>query len=302
VKLAIELDNVTVRLGTKDVLKGLSIQVAQGTICGLLGPNGSGKTTLCRVILGLLRPQTGSCRLFGHSIVPFPRLLYNEIAVVADWQELPGYMSVSEYFAYQARLYERWDGKLCAKYASDFSLPLPAKIHTLSKGVQAKLALISALVVRSKILIADEPFGGIDIGSKRELMELFVTLAGNEKRTIIISSHHGDELEKLCDSLAFLTNKRIVLHESLQVIQDRYRYLECIVPEAWSFENDVPSDWLNAHVTGRVFSALLTNYDQATTADVLRTIGLREADLSLRTMSVEDVYLAVVEQFKKSTE
>ncbi|MBS4020940.1 MAG: ABC transporter ATP-binding protein [Dethiobacter sp.] len=169
-KMAIELKGLTKTFGAKLAVGNVSLSVPAGSIFGFLGPNGAGKTTTIKIMLGLLRPDSGSVRVLGHDILKDAVTVRGQIGYVAEIQQMYGYMTVNEILAFCRPFYRRWDTQLIEKYLTFFKLPSNEKIKNLSKGMRTQLALVLALVPAPELLILDEPTSGLDTINRQEFL------------------------------------------------------------------------------------------------------------------------------------
>ncbi len=208
------IDKLTKRYGRRTGIDGVTLQVSAGEIFGFLGPNGAGKTTTIRLMLGLLRPNDGSVRIFGLDCWRSSRRVKQEVGY------LPG----------DLRLYARTTGntmlRICGAIrgrdlgapgrtlAELFALDLNVTVRRMSRGMRQKLGLILALAHRPQLLILDEPTASLDPLMQERLMELLRTLAA-EGHTIFFSSHSLSEVERLCDRVAIVREGRLVADETL---------------------------------------------------------------------------------------
>src|SRR5882757_676241 len=158
----IAITDLTRKFGAKTALDNVSIYVPRGCVFGLVGENGAGKTTLIKHILGLLRAETGSVRVFGRDPVTEPVEVLGRIGYLSEQPDLPGWMRVDELLRYTQAFYPRWDAQYAEQLREQFGLDPAGRVKTLSKGQRAKLGLIAAQAHRPDLLILDEPSSGLD--------------------------------------------------------------------------------------------------------------------------------------------
>jgi ABC-2 type transport system ATP-binding protein len=217
---AINLVSVTKTLGKREVLKGISFTVTRGDIFGYLGPNGAGKTTTIRILLGLLRADTGKLDVLGQDINLGQTR--RKIGFALDPDGLYNSMTAEENLEYYARIYrvvqaaERIARLLRAVGLSDRSKD---KVGTYSKGMRQRLALARAMVHNPEILILDEPTAGVDPSGQIEVRQIMLDLATKEKKTIFLSSHNLDEVQRICNRIALIDRGEIKLYGELEVLR-----------------------------------------------------------------------------------
>ncbi|WP_274365564.1 ABC transporter ATP-binding protein [Paenibacillus thermotolerans] len=219
--MAIELHKVSKRF-RGFTLEPLSLRINQGYITGLIGQNGAGKSTTLRILLQLLRPDTGNIRIFGLDPATHGVEIKERIGFVLDENHFYEHLSAEEMKRIIAPFYSSWNEKSFRQYADRFELPLRRKIKQYSKGMKMKLSLAIALSHETELLIMDEPTSGLDPVVRREVIDLLQEYIQNERRTVIFSTHITTDLESVADYIAFLHKGRLVFHETVEDINDRY--------------------------------------------------------------------------------
>lgn len=207
----------------KKAVDDVTLNLATGSICAVLGRNGSGKTTFIRTVLGLYRPDAGSISIFGRD--PFrarPEIL-SRVGYVSE--TFTGYdsMSVAQYLGFLRAFYPKWDNAYSYRLLGNYALPLDAKIRELSKGMQTKLALVGALSHRPEFLVLDDPTLGLDAASSREVFETIHEACKQENATVLMSSHHLDEVESIATHIAFLEGGKLRVSCTLAELRARTR-------------------------------------------------------------------------------
>jgi ABC-2 type transport system ATP-binding protein len=221
----IEIQNLGRRFGTKLALDDVSLTVPRGCVLGLVGENGAGKTTLIKHVLGLLRAEQGSVRVFGLDPVANPPGVLSRIGYLSETRDLPGWMRVNELLRYAQAFYPKWDESYAESLRKQFALEPEAKIKTLSRGELAKAALLVALAYRPEMLVLDEPSSGLDPVVRRDILEAIVRTVADEGRTVFFSSHLLDEIERVSDRIAMIVNGRVVLNGALDEIREAHHHL-----------------------------------------------------------------------------
>jgi ABC-2 type transport system ATP-binding protein len=228
----IEVRNVTRRFGATVALDGVSLSVPRGTVFGLIGVNGSGKTTLIKHLMGLLRPQTGSVRVFGLDPVRDPVGVLSRVGYLSEDNDLPPWMTVAELVRYTRAFYPGWRDDLAEQLRESFGLPAGARIGTLSRGQQARAGLLIALAYRPDLLMLDEPSSGLDPLVRRDILGAIVRTIADEGRTVLFSSHLLDEMEQVADHVAILDGGRVVLSAAMDEVHETHRRLTVRFAEA----------------------------------------------------------------------
>ncbi len=194
--IMLEFKNIKLSYSTKEVLKGLNLQIQSGDIHGILGMNGAGKTTLFRSIYGFLKPTSGSFH-FNEKI-----LLQKQIAFLETENYFYSFMKGREYLELLSDKEKSFD---IDAWNALFELPLQQFTDAYSTGMKKKLAFLGVLALQRPIFILDEPFNGVDIESNEKISLILERLKAQGK-TIIISSHIIQSLTKICDKISYLNN------------------------------------------------------------------------------------------------
>src|SRR5690242_455933 len=211
----IEIQSVTRKFGTKRALDNVSLAVPRGVVFGLVGANGAGKTTLIRHVLGLLKAQTGSVRVFGLDPVKEPVSVLSRIGYLSEEGDLPGWMRIDELMRYMRAFYPTWDEEYAQDLRRQFALDPAAKVNTLSKGQKARAGLLVALAYRPELLLLDEPSSGLDPIVRRDILGAVIRTIADEGRTVLFSSHLLDEVEQVADHVTMIRDGTIVLSAPL---------------------------------------------------------------------------------------
>jgi ABC-2 type transport system ATP-binding protein len=206
----------------EDVIRDLDLTVNQGEVIGLLGRNGAGKTTLLRLALGILEPQQGTVRVFGKDPRQEPEAVKRQVGFVAEDQILPGFLRVREVVDMHRRLYPSWDEDLASELAARFHMSGDQRIKQLSKGQARQVALLCAVAHRPPLLLLDEPAGGLDPAMRREFLETAIQLLGESGSTIVFSSHHMTDVERLASRLVMLHDSQKWIDSALDDVREGY--------------------------------------------------------------------------------
>jgi ABC-2 type transport system ATP-binding protein len=221
----ISIKKLTRRFRSKLALDGVSLEVVRGQVFGLVGANGAGKTTLIKHILGLLKAEDGSVRVFGLNPVTDPVEVLGRAGFLSEDRDLPAWMRVEELIRYTRAFYPKWDSNYAEQLREQFQLEPRALVKHLSRGELAKAGLLLALAHRPELLVLDEPSSGLDPVVRREMLEAIVRTVAEEGRTVLFSSHLLDEIERVSDQVAMMAGGRIVLGGALTEILESHRRL-----------------------------------------------------------------------------
>lgn len=185
-------------------LEDAALVVEPGYVVGLIGPNGAGKTTLLKCLLGLVRPDAGTVRLFGRALDEADAAQLKErIGVVFDTCPFPSEVRVADVAKIGSGAYATWDGLMFAQLARDFGLDMKKQVKSLSRGMGMKLQLAFALSHKPDLLILDEVTAGLDPIARGEVLDILRAFMCDEevgaRRGILMSSHITSDLERIAD-------------------------------------------------------------------------------------------------------
>ena len=233
----IDVTDLVVRYPRGEAVKGLSLQVGPGRCHALLGRNGAGKTTTLRALLGLLRPESGTVRLFGLDPSKSEAEVKARLAWVPDAPGFHPWMTVAETLAWSAALRTKWNLEVQAHLLTRFDLDLTAPTQELSRGQKTQLALVCALAADPELLVLDEPTSGLDPLVRKQFIEAVIGVFQDrepQRKTIIVSTHLISEFEGVVDAFTVMSHGRAVLTTEADEARARFCRLR-----AW-FEGDAP--------------------------------------------------------------
>lgn len=222
----IEIRGLSKSFGRNRVLDDVDLTVPRGSVFGFLGLNGAGKSTTIRILLGLLRPDGGSCRVAGTDPLHEPIATRRRVGHMAENQTMYAWMKVGEIIAWCGRFYPSWDAGLAEELRRQMRLAADAKVGTLSKGQTSKLALLLALAHRPELVILDDPVLGLDPLARRDFLRDVIGQLQARDVTVFFSSHLLYEIEPICDHVAILHGGRIVVSEPVEALRARVKRVE----------------------------------------------------------------------------
>ena len=200
-------------------LEDVTLALPAGCILGLVGENGAGKTTTIKLILNMLRADGGSATVLGQDAAALDK---NDVGVVLDEAGLPQGLNPGQIGRIMSGIFRNWDAACYARYLDRFELPHGKPYKAFSRGMKMKLAIAIALSHNARLLVLDEPTGGLDPVVRDEIVELFSEFTRDADRAVLISSHIVSDLEKICDYIAFLHKGRLVLCEEKDRLLEEY--------------------------------------------------------------------------------
>jgi len=230
----IEIQNLSRRYGKLDAVDGLSLTVRAGKCYGFFGRNGAGKTTTIKCLLNLLRPDSGTARVFGLDPQKHEVAVKSRLAYVPDQVAFYPWMTVSETLEYLASFRKHWNGDIEADLLKRFQLDPKQKSSHLSKGQRTQLALIGAICPEPELLVLDEPTSGLDPIVRREFIETVIGAyqSGDPgRRTVFVSTHLISEFEGLIDEFTIIDQGSNLLTMEADAARDRFRKIRARFPQ-----------------------------------------------------------------------
>jgi len=275
----IQIDRVVKSYGKKRVLDGETFSVNPGETFAYLGRNGAGKTTTIKMLLGLLKPDSGSVRVLGMDPGEEPLEVRKRVGYVAEDQAMFGWMTVGQIISFVAPFYPTWDTKWASELSNRFELPVKTKVKHLSKGQGVRLALLLALAHRPELVILDDPTLGLDPIMRKEFLRDVVTYLHGEEVTVFFSSHLLYEVEPVADSVAILDRGRIVRQDTTENLREGVKRL--ILPAtAEETARKIPG-LLDISRSGRQVVAVVADAPSAIETLRREQIAFDESDLNL---------------------
>jgi ABC-2 type transport system ATP-binding protein len=211
-QLVVETEGLTKRFGERSAVEDVALRVPSGCAFGFLGPNGAGKTTTIRMLLGLTRASAGSMRLLGMAVPSQRQLALRRVGAIVEEPRFHGHLSGRENLRIVAAVrgaeaYARIDGALARVGLADRA---DERVKRYSQGMRQRLGVARCLLADPTLLILDEPTNGLDPAGIIEFRLMIRELVEREGRTVFLSSHLLDEVEKTCDAAAIIDRGRII--------------------------------------------------------------------------------------------
>jgi len=223
----IETKELTKKYGHMAALDHLDITVQKGEVLGYLGPNGAGKTTTIRLLLGLIKPTSGTAAIFGQDATSHAAEIHKRVAYVPGETNLWPNLTGAETLRFLANIHGSVDTTYQKELLQKFAFDPNKKVRSYSKGNRQKIVLIAALATRADLLIFDEPTSGLDPVMAKMFRDE-VQAAKRNGQTVFLSSHMLEEVEELCDRVAVLKSGKLVEIGTLEEL----RHLSALTVEA----------------------------------------------------------------------
>lgn len=286
----IQIQNLVRRYGKLDAVNGLNLTVAPGKCYGFFGRNGAGKTTTIKCLLNLLRPTSGTVRVFGLDPQKNEVAVKSRLAYVPDAVAFYPWMTVRDTLNYLASFRKNWNTSIETDLLKRFELDQAQKTSHLSKGQKTQLALIGAICAEPELLVLDEPTSGLDPIVRREFIETVIGAyqsSGAERRTVFVSTHLISEFEGLIDDFTIIDQGKELLTMNADAARDRFKKIRARFPQP-PVDLILPTA-ITQRTTGRDVEIIANgNSDQ-----ILAAIKSRSPeDLTCESLTLEEIFVA----------
>ena len=263
-------------------LQNINLSLPKGYIMGFVGANGAGKSTTMGCLLGMIKPDSGSIKIFDKDIKNITAADKEKIGVVMDGCPFAEVLNIKDIRRIVSSIYRTFDKAKFDSLVSRFGLPENKQIKEFSTGMRAKLNIAVALSHNAQLLVLDEATSGLDPVVRDEILDILQDFVCDEEHSILISSHITSDLEKICDYIAFIRNGQIVFVENKDDLKEKYALIHCTKQQFESVD------------TAAVVGAKYTEYN--VTALVLKE-AVKDGFVAEKP-SIEDIMLYSVKEVK----
>lgn len=287
---AIVTERLTKHYGERRVVDSLNLHVPQGSVYGLLGRNGAGKSTAIKMIMGMVRPDSGRALLLGEDAANLSNATRSRIAYLAEGHPMYGWMSIDDAIRFTRAFYPRWNGVLVDQILDHFELSCRQKFRRLSRGQQAQVSLALAVAPDPELLVLDDPTLGLDTVVRRDFLESLIQIIQRQGRTILFSSHVLGDVERVADRIGVMVKGALRVDCRTETFRESVRKL---VLEFAGSPPDAPriSGLVSCRQVGNSLEIVVVGYDD----------GQREAVESLEPLSIEVLDLNLEDAFIEYT-
>lgn len=283
----ISIKNVSKKIGDKEILKNINIEVRKGNIFGLIGPNGAGKTTLIKCLTGIYQVNSGQVNISGQNVFENPDVK-KHMGYVADQNDYFVYFDIKNLIKFYRMTYESFDMDRFNSLNKVFKIPINTSVKKLSKGMKMKLALMLNLSIMPEVLVMDEPTGGLDPIAKKQVINIILDEVASRGTTILISSHNLNSLERICDSVGMLIDGEIKYQNSVEEMKKTIRKIQVVFKDKAPENIDKWNNVIKIEKIGRVYNIITDKYDD----NFIKRLD--ESEISFKEeigMSLEDMFI-----------
>lgn len=221
----LEIKNLNKKLGNFKI-ENMSFDLPKGYIMGLIGRNGAGKTTTIKLLLNMLKKESGNIKIFGLDNIEAESKVKENIGIVFDSIFFVTEWNLDDIEKIFSTFYQTWDKEKYYEYLKRFELERKSKVKNLSKGMRMKLMLATALSHDAKLLILDEPTSGLDPVARDELLDILAEYIEDEEKGVIFSTHITSDLEKIADYITFIENGKIYFSGTKDNFMDSFKIIK----------------------------------------------------------------------------
>lgn len=295
-ELVISVKNLTQRYGTGRIIySDLSFEVPKGRILGLLGKNGTGKTTTINILMGYLRPQKGECRIFGEKITEMTPATRARIALLIEGHVQYAFMTIEQIERFYSRFYPKWNREAYYELMNKLHVSPGQKISSMSCGQRSQVALGLILAQNADLLVLDDFSLGLDPGYRRLFIDYLREFAKAEEKTVFMTSHIIQDLERLIDDCIILDYGKILTQMPVDdLLRDFSRYTLLTDAPVEKFSSDgmfVNPGKIKDEVEFYTFKPL----DEVRAA--LDGLGIASDTLARQEMSLEDAFIGLTGKY-----
>jgi ABC-2 type transport system ATP-binding protein len=294
----IRTDALTKKYRRVAALDQVNLEVQEGAVYALVGQNGAGKTTAIKILMNLITASKGTAQVLGTDSRKIGGKSYTQIGYVSENQEIPEWMKVGALLDYLRDFYPTWDLALEQSLVKQFDLPLDRKIKALSRGMKMKLALAGALAFHPRLIVLDEPFGGLDPLVRDQLIEGLLERAAES--TVFLSSHDLAEIESFASHVGYLESGKLLFSEDMTSLSTRFREIELTRDSDGPLPSPLPANWLRPKASGAIVRFVDSSFDQQKTHSEIQRLFGTVKDVQYRALSLRAIFLAMARKSEEA--
>ena len=287
--------NLTHYYGQRMIYENLSFQVPKGRILGLLGKNGTGKTTTINILSGYLKPREGECLIFGENIQTMDPKLRQQIGLLIEGHVQYQFMTIDEIERFYSSFYPQWNRAAYYELMKKLKVAPKQKISRMSCGQRSQVALGLILAQNPELLILDDFSLGLDPGYRRLFVDYLKDYAEAEGKTIFLTSHIIQDMERLIDDCIIMDYGKILIQQPIDQLMNTFRRY------SFDLSEDTPLNFEEAdfyHPTQ--LRNHMETYSFLTPPEAerkLRALGITPQNFKAETMGLEDAFIGLTGKY-----
>ena len=287
-ELAIKLSGVS-KAYTHFALSDIELDLEQGSIMGFIGPNGAGKSSTMRLIMGLIKADSGEINVLGHRMPNDQAAAKWDIGFASEDMSLYQTKTLEWHMDFVKSIYPNWDDDYAKTLCKRFDVIPDQKLKGFSHGQRVKAGLLLVLARRPKLLLLDEPTTGLDPVARKEVLNELMEVLADPERTVLFSSHNTKDIEQLSDQITFIDKGRIIASQDKESFLEQWRRIRFEAPENFSLP-ELPGV-VETQLQGRLGSVTTKQFDTSL-ADALQNTGATVK--GVENLTLEEIFVTEV--------
>jgi ABC-2 type transport system ATP-binding protein len=295
---ALRTRDLSKSFGRTLAVQKLNLEIPEGAIFALVGPNGAGKTTTIKTVMNIIRPSSGAAEVLGTDSRHLGPEEFARIGYVSENQELPGWMTVDYFMRWLKPFYPDWDDAWAEELLRQLDLPRARRLRELSRGMRIKAAMASSLAYHPKLIVLDEPFGGVDPLVRDEIVEALLERCAGA--TVLISSHDLAEIETFSSHIGYLEAGRLRFSDEMTALAARFREVELTFDSPPALPLPWPEGWLEPNSTAAVLRFVDMRFNADSTPAEIRRAFPSARDVSINAMPLRAIFVSLAKAARKA--
>jgi ABC-2 type transport system ATP-binding protein len=270
-------------------LQDINLTLPEGEIMGLVGVNGAGKTSILRILMGLMRPDSGTVEVLGHALPQQQVQAKRDIGYASEDMRLYRGKTLRWHMDFICSIYPSWDEAYATVLLQRFDLRSEQTLAGFSHGQRVKALLMLNLARRPKLLLLDEPTTGLDPVARSEVLEALADVLRDNARSVLFSSHNTQDVEQLSDSITFLHEGRLLASQDKESFLDNWRHILC--RGQWTVSRAEWPEVASAQQNGSLIELKVRHFSEA----VLQRLQSLDLEIkAINAMNLEDIFVTSV--------
>lgn len=290
----IECKNLTHYYGKRKIYENLNFDVPQGRILGLLGKNGTGKTTTINILMGYLKPKSGMCQIFGEDIQHISSASRARIALLLEGHIQYSFMTIETIERYYSAFYPKWNRDAYYELMKKLKVSPNQRIMNMSCGQRSQVALGLILAQNADLLVLDDFSLGLDPGYRRLFIEYLHEYAKSETKTIFLTSHIIQDMERLVDDCIIMDYGKILVQQPVKQLMKHFKRYSYKIKEE---PRIISSGKIYNHSIIKDYSELYSFEDSEYVKHLLNESSIKFCDFNEETLSLEDIFIGLTGKY-----
>ena len=285
--------NLTHFYGKRKIYENLNFEVPEGSIMGLLGKNGTGKTTTINILMGYLKPQSGKCEIYGEDVQTISPATRARIALLLEGHIQYSFMTIEQIERFYSAFYPKWNKEAYYELMKKIKVAPHQRISNMSCGQRSQVALGLTLAQNADLLVLDDFSLGLDPGYRRLFIDYLREYAKAETKTVFITSHIIQDMEKLVDNCIIMDYGRILVQKPVKYLMDHFR---CYTYRTTCSKLPQSEEIYNPEII-RESAELYSFRDEAFVRGLLEREQIPFTDLESKSMNLEDIFIGLTGKY-----